>query len=179
MKGNLLIFVCFLGGIAVGRAGIAPDWLLEPSLPKLLLTVLVGGVGLGIGAGDDLHRMIRSLRLRMFALPLFTVAGTLLFSLAGVLLLPGRSLTECLAVGSGFGYYSLSSVLIADLGSASLGQAAADCPSCGDGLRSAGHSARHRAGSQRSAADRALLLTAAPRRPGGRKGSEKSKKCSL
>ena len=125
MKGNLLIFVCFLGGIAVGRAGIAPDWLLESSLPKLLLTVLVGGVGLGIGAGDDLHRLIRSLRLRMFALPLFTVAGTLLFSLAGVLLLPGRSLTECLAVGSGFGYYSLSSVLIADLGSASLGQAAA------------------------------------------------------
>lgn len=125
MKGNLLVFVCFLGGIAVGLFGLAPEWVLDASVPKVLLSVLVGCVGLGIGAGDDLSRMIRSLNLRMFALPLFTIAGTLLFSLLGGLLLPQRSPTECLAVGSGFGYYSLSSVLIADLGSASLGQVAA------------------------------------------------------
>ena len=45
----------------------------------------------------------------------------LLFSALGVLVLRGFSLTDCLAVGSGFGYYSLSSVLIADLKSATLG----------------------------------------------------------
>lgn len=42
-------------------------------------------------------------------------------SALGVLVLRGFSLTDCLAVGSGFGYYSLSSVLIADLKSATLG----------------------------------------------------------
>ena len=57
----------------------------------------------------------------MLLLPLFTIVGTLLFSVLGVFLLRGLSLRDCLAVGSGFGYYSLSSVLIADLKSASLG----------------------------------------------------------
>lgn len=125
VKGNILVFLCFAGGIAVGMAGVAPEWMLMPDVPKWLLSVLVVCVGLGIGSGDDLYRMLRSLNVRMFALPLFTIAGTLLFSVLGGLLLPQRSMNECLAVGSGFGYYSLSSVLIADLGSASLGQAAA------------------------------------------------------
>lgn len=49
------------------------------------------------------------------ALPFLTVAGTLLFSALASLLLSDRSATDCLAVGSGMGYYSLSSVLIAEL----------------------------------------------------------------
>lgn len=36
-------------------------------------------------------------------------------------LLHGRDLNDCLTIGSGFGYYSLSSVLIADIKSATLG----------------------------------------------------------
>ena len=38
--------------------------------------------------------------------------------------MPGRSLTECLAVGSGFGYYSLSSILITQYNGPELGTVA-------------------------------------------------------
>ena len=76
----------------------------------IILSVMVVLVGLGLGAGDNLHYMLRTFNWRMLLLPLCTIVGTLLFSALGVLVLRGFSLTDCLAVGSGFGYYSLSSV---------------------------------------------------------------------
>lgn len=65
--------------------------------------------------------LFHSLNPRMSLLPVFTIGGTLLFSAIGVFLLHGRDLNDCLTIGSGFGYYSLSSVLIADIKSATLG----------------------------------------------------------
>lgn len=125
MKGNALTLGCFLLGIAVGLSGLSPEWLLDAALPSLLLSLLILQVGVGLGANDDLRGVVRSLRLRMLLLPLFTIAGSLLFSAAAALLPGNRPLAECLAVGSGFGYYSLSSVLIADVGAASLGEGGA------------------------------------------------------
>lgn len=48
----------------------------------------------------------------MLLLPFATILGTLAGCVAVSFLLPSRSLTDVLAVGSGFGYYSLSSILI-------------------------------------------------------------------
>ena len=53
-----------------------------------------------------------------------TVVGTLVGSALISLLLDGRSLTDCLAVGSGFGYYSLSSIFITEYRGAELGTVA-------------------------------------------------------
>ena len=105
MKGNALTLGCFLLGIAVGLSGLSPEWLLDAALPSLLLSLLILQVGVGLGANDDLRGIVRSLRLRMLLLPLFTIAGSLLFSAAAALLPGNRPLAECLAVGSGFGYY--------------------------------------------------------------------------
>ena len=113
MKENLIVFAFFAAGVAIGYADIAPAWLLSPDLPMAILSLLILLVGLGLGSGDDLQYMLRTFRWKMLLLPLFSVLG--------VFLLRGLSLRDCLAVGSGFGYYSLSSVLIADLKSASLG----------------------------------------------------------
>lgn len=120
MKGNLLVFVCFLGGIACGATGLTPAWLHHPDLPVVLLSALILQVGIGLGADDSLRTMVRSLRPRMFLLPLFTIAGTLLFAAPLTLLPGGWTLPQCLALGSGFGYYSLSSVMIAHVGGRSL-----------------------------------------------------------
>jgi uncharacterized membrane protein YbjE (DUF340 family) len=54
-------------------------------------------------------------------LPIITIVGTLIGSALVSLLLKQRSLTECLAVGSGFGYYSLSSIFITEYKGAELG----------------------------------------------------------
>ena len=121
MRDSLIVFVFFAVGVALGYADAVPTWLLDPDLPMIILSVMVVLVSLGLGAGDNLHYMLRTFNWRMFLLPLCTIVGTLLFSALGVLVLRGFSLTDCLAVGSGFGYYSLSSVLIADLKSATLG----------------------------------------------------------
>ena len=120
MRDSLIVFVFFAVGVALGYADAVPTWLLDPDLPMIILSVMVVLVSLGLGAGDNLHYMLRTFNWRMLLLPLCTIVGTLLFSALGVLVLRGFSLTDCLAVGSGFGYYSLSSVLIADLKSATV-----------------------------------------------------------
>lgn len=125
MKGSLLAFGCFAAGIWLGRADYAPAWMLGAAVPSVLLSLLILQVGLGLGSNDDLRCMLRSFRMRMLLLPFFTVGGTLLFCAFGSLLPGTRSLTECLAAGSGFGYYSLSSVMIAELYVPTLGARAA------------------------------------------------------
>ena len=187
MRDSLIVFVFFAVGVALGYADAVPTWLLDPDLPMIILSVMVVLVSLGLGAGDNLHYMLRTFNWRMFLLPLCTIVGTLLFSALGVLVLRGFSLTDCLAVGSGFGYYSLSSVLIADLKSATLGvQGAAelatvalwsagpdlgvgrdfdgrlsafDRPLFGQRPGAAGHPARHRTGGVCADSGRCLLLT--------------------
>lgn len=116
MKANLLIFACFAAGIVLGLSGSEPQWLHRPNLSVMLLSVLITQVGLGLGANDNLKQIIRSIRPQMLLLPLFTILGSLLFAACATLLPGGRPLSECLAVGSGFGYYSLSSVMIANVG---------------------------------------------------------------
>ena len=127
MRDSLIVFVFFAVGVALGYADAVPTWLLDPDLPMIILSVMVVLVGLGLGAGDNLHYMLRTFNWRMLLLPLCTIVGTLLFSALGVLVLRGFSLTDCLAVGSGFGYYSLSSIFIADLRGAELATIALLC----------------------------------------------------
>ena len=50
-----------------------------------------------------------------------TILGTLAGSTTDNLILTHRSITDCLAVGSGFGYYSLSSIFITEYKGAELG----------------------------------------------------------
>ena len=63
----------------------------------------------------------RSLNPRLVFLPIMTILGTLAGSAAVSLILTHRSITDCLAVGSGFGYYSLSSIFITEYKGAELG----------------------------------------------------------
>ena len=62
-----------------------------------------------------------SIRPKLLLVPFATIAGTLVFSALVSLLLTQWSVFDCLAVGSGFAYYSLSSILITQLKESSLG----------------------------------------------------------
>ena len=57
-------------------------------------------------------------------MPLITIAGTWIGALLTALLLTDRSLADWLAVSSGFGYYSLSSMLITEVRGIELGTVA-------------------------------------------------------
>ena len=121
MRGSVVIVAFFVVGTLCGAFGIMPFDTTESYFSYYALCVLMFSVGLGIGHNPQTLRSFRELPSRLFFLPLMTVLGTLVGSALICLLLEERSLTDCLAVGSGFAYYSLSSILITQLKTPSLG----------------------------------------------------------
>lgn len=121
MKGSLVIISFFIIGIAAGLSGLIPSGISESNLTFYALCALLFFVGAGVGSDNSFISKFKTLDLRMSLLPVGTLLGTLAGALAAALLLHGRSATDCLAVGSGFGYYSLSSIFITEYKGAELG----------------------------------------------------------
>lgn len=78
-------------------------------------------VGLSIGSDKKLKEILRSIRPKLLLVPLATIVGTLSFTALVSFFIVRWSLFDCLAVGSGFAYYSLSSILITEMKEASVG----------------------------------------------------------
>ena len=119
MKGSLIIIAFFALGIAVG---LIPNFSsLIPNFSFLILCALMFCVGVSIGSDTNTLKSFRSVNPRLMILPVMTVFGTLAGTAAASALLPHRHLFDCLAIGSGFGYYSLSSIFITEYKGAELG----------------------------------------------------------
>ena len=121
MTGSLIIVGVFLLGCLFGYAGWYPDVLLGGNIEPIVLYLLMFQVGMSVGSDKKLKEILRSIRPRLLLVPLATIIGSLLFAALASLAMGRWSLTDCLAVGSGFGYYSLSSILIMQLKEPSLG----------------------------------------------------------
>lgn len=121
MKGSLLILGFFLLGCLAGYSGYLPSWLQNPDLSLYVLYILMFLVGVSIGCDNKLKEILRQVQPRLLLVPLATWIGTLTFTALASFLLPKWNLWECMAVGSGFAYYSLSSILITQMKEASLG----------------------------------------------------------
>lgn len=87
-----------------------------------ILYALMLQVGISIGCSDNLGCIVRLFRPKMLLIPLSTIAGSLLFSALTSLCVAQWGVTDCMAVGSGMGYYSLSSILIAEMKADTLGE---------------------------------------------------------
>lgn len=121
MKGSLIIVGFFILGIAAGLSGMVTESIIDGDLTFYALCALLLCVGIGIGSDRNIVTKFKSLDVRMALLPLGTVLGTFAGSLVVSFILSGRSPLDCLAVGSGFGYYSLSSIFITEYKGAELG----------------------------------------------------------
>lgn len=117
--GTLRILACFAAGVTLARLDLLPVFLFRSGLAGYALWLLVFCVGIGLGAELKAFAVVREMHVKILAVPLLIVLGTLAGSLAASFLL-GMSPREALAVGSGFGYYSLSSLLIENMGHPSL-----------------------------------------------------------
>lgn len=121
MKGSLLVLVFFLIGCLLGIADMLPLDKLQGNLTLYILYALMLQVGISIGCSKNLKSIVSQLRPKFLLIPLATILGTLLFSALASLPLSQWSVFDCMAVGSGFAYYSLSSILITQFKEASLG----------------------------------------------------------
>ena len=121
MKGSLIIVGFFILGIACGLMHWLPDLNAFGNISYLTLCALLFCVGITVGNNTTIIETFRQLDRRLMLLPLMTIVGTLSATAIATLALPHSSLTDCLAVGSGFGYYSLSSIFITQYRGPELG----------------------------------------------------------
>ena len=124
MKGTVFTVAVFVLGCIAGWSGFADMEMFGDAgrdLPMYLLYILMFLVGISVGSNPDLKKIVKSVSPKILLLPLVTVLGTLAFSALAGILIAGYGLADSLAIGSGLGYYSLSSVLIGQLKEASAG----------------------------------------------------------
>lgn len=120
MKGSLIVVGFFVIGLLGGIEKMVPSWLLDGDVSFVALCGLLLFVGLGIGLNPEMKKEVRSLSPRMALLPVVTIIGSWL----GALLIwteLHRTLSDCMAINSGFAYYSLSSIFITEYRGAELG----------------------------------------------------------
>ncbi len=121
MKGSLIIVSFFVLGTLCGIFHLIPFDLAETNISFYTLCALMFSVGISIGNDPQTIRNFRSLNPRLIFLPIMTILGTLAGTFLVSFILEGRSAADCMAVGSGFGYYSLSSIFITEYKGPELG----------------------------------------------------------
>ena len=105
MKGSLIVIVFFCVGCIMGAFNkFEFD---THTVSMYILYALMLQVGISIGSNKNLKAIVSHLHPKMLLIPLGTIIGTLLFSALASLLLRQWSVFDCMAVGSGFAYYSL------------------------------------------------------------------------
>ena len=121
MKGSIIILSFFATGLLLGIFRFFPQEILNYNISFYVLCALMFSVGISIGNDPSAFGQFRNLNPRLIFLPLMTIVGTWLGVIAVSFFLKNRTMADCLAVGSGFGYYSLSSILITQCKGAELG----------------------------------------------------------
>ena len=129
MKGSLIVVAFFVLGLFVGHSDCLPSWFMSSQTSFVALCALLLFVGMGIGLNPNMMRDIKSLSPRLALLPLVTILGSWMGAVVAYAVMSSdlctlfqqRSLTSCLAIDSGFAYYSLSSIFITEYRGAELG----------------------------------------------------------
>lgn len=119
MKSSLVTLAFFLLGCLVGVYYMVDFDVHEAAIYVLYFLMIL--IGMNIGGNQDFKEFFSQLSPKMLLVPLATIGGTVIFSAIGGFLLSQWSAFDCMAVGSGFAYYSVSSILITQLKTASLG----------------------------------------------------------
>ena len=121
MKGSLIIVGFFVLGALCGVYHLIPYDFTQSKLSFYALCALMFSVGVSVGNDPQTLRNFRSLNPRLIFLPVMTILGTLAGCAVVSLFLSHRSVTDFMAVGAGFGYYSLSSIFITEYKGPELG----------------------------------------------------------
>ena len=119
MRSSLVTLAFFLIGCLVGVFYMVDVDVHQISM--VTLYVLMFLIGLNLGCNQNLKDFTSQLSFKIFLVPIATITGTFLFSAMAAFILSRWSIFDCMAVGSGFACYSVSSLLITQIKSPSLG----------------------------------------------------------
>ena len=124
MRQSIIFLLVFATGVLLAIFNVIPAALVESKASKWVLYVLLFCVGIQIGLSKGIFSAVRSYGFKIMMIPLATTVGTFAGVALVSFLLPHRTLIDCLTVGAGFAYYSLSSILISEMHSSELGTVA-------------------------------------------------------
>ena len=124
MRGSLIIVAFFVAGILCALGGLLRLTEGDSDLSFIALCTLMMFVGMSVGSDLSALKSLRTLSPALLLLPVMTVVGTLAGCALVTPLMRGTLLTDNLAVGCGFAYYSLSSIFITGIRGAALGAVA-------------------------------------------------------
>lgn len=122
MKFALLVGATLAMGLLAGRMELLP-WL-GSELGTYVLFGMIFLVLFTAGGDRRTYELVRTQGARMLLVPAATVAGNLLGVVLLAVFYDGLSFRQTLAVGSGFGYYTFSSVFIQEMEGATVGAVA-------------------------------------------------------
>ena len=121
MKGTLVIVLCFVAGIGVSYFLSIPEWSYSSGFQTAVLALLLFLVGVGIGSEDGLSTIFSNLSPTILLLPFLIIVGSLLGGFLATFFISNISSREGVAIASGMGYYSLSSILLSKLSGEQVG----------------------------------------------------------
>lgn len=124
MKGSLIILGFFVAGLLLGKFDVIPRFFIDNDISEYALYLLMFLVGVGIGMDKSALDIIKKVNVKIVLVPLLVVVGSLSGAFAAAAFMPQISFQEAMAVGAGFGYYSLSSIFITKLSGEMLGTVA-------------------------------------------------------
>lgn len=124
MRGSLIIVAFFVAGIVCAVSGVIRLTEGDSDLSFIALCTLMMFVGMSVGSDLSALKSLRRLSPALLLLPVMTVVGTIAGCALVTPLMRGTLLTDNLAVGCGFAYYSLSSIFITGMRGAALGAVA-------------------------------------------------------
>ncbi len=121
MKASLIIVGFFVVGVILGLNFDSLQVVADSNISKYVLYALMFSVGVGIGCDKSALDALKKQDRKIVLLPLGTIVGTILGALLVYPLVSTMVLPDVLAVASGFGYYSLSSILLTEYRGAEIG----------------------------------------------------------
>jgi len=119
----MLFFIIF--GIFLAQFNLLPEYVIKNSntITELALCLLLVVVGFDIGKNKDAVLKLIKTEKFAFLVPVGTIIGTIAGGFVSSFFIP-LSAKYCMAISAGFGWYSLSAVIVTNLTSADMGSIA-------------------------------------------------------
>jgi len=120
----MIIILVFITGLVMADNNLLPSFIISSNVGTYVLYLLMFVVGISIGSDKEALSVLKKVNWKIMLIPLSIIAGSLGATAVYAYVSQALTVKEAMSVGAGFGYYSLSSILISDLYSESLGTVA-------------------------------------------------------